>query len=179
VFCDRGNKLLNMINNYITTTPVQTGPGAHPASCTMGTGSFPGVGERPERDADPLLPSSAVGHERVELYLYSPYGPYGLYRASVPVQGVLFTYFTSITNQQMHIYKYAQSYVVEFSFIPSCIPDGHPHRVTNNKCRIDTVISPDDGHIVARNTYRKEINILKKLCNQIGFIYKMTRVVIL
>jgi len=24
-------------------TPVQTGPGAHPASCTTGTGSFPGV----------------------------------------------------------------------------------------------------------------------------------------
>jgi len=23
-------------------TPVQTGPGSHPASCTMGTGSFPG-----------------------------------------------------------------------------------------------------------------------------------------
>jgi len=23
--------------------------------------------------------------------------------------------------------------------------------VTNTKCRIDTVISPDDGHIVARN----------------------------
>jgi hypothetical protein len=37
--------------------PVQTGPGAHPASCTMGTGSFPGV-ERPERDADPSPPSS-------------------------------------------------------------------------------------------------------------------------
>jgi hypothetical protein len=25
------------------STPVQTGPGAHPASCTMDTGSFPGV----------------------------------------------------------------------------------------------------------------------------------------
>jgi hypothetical protein len=25
------------------STPVQTGPGAHPASCTMGTGSFLGV----------------------------------------------------------------------------------------------------------------------------------------
>ena len=25
------------------STPVQTGPGAHPASYTMGTGSFPGV----------------------------------------------------------------------------------------------------------------------------------------
>jgi hypothetical protein len=25
------------------SAPVQTGPGAYPASCTMGTGSFPGV----------------------------------------------------------------------------------------------------------------------------------------
>jgi len=25
------------------SAPVQTGPGAHPSSCTMGTGSFPGV----------------------------------------------------------------------------------------------------------------------------------------
>jgi hypothetical protein len=48
---------------------------------------FPGGIERPGRDADPSPPSSAVGHERVELYLYSTYGPFGLYRASVPVQG--------------------------------------------------------------------------------------------
>jgi len=48
---------------------------------------FPGGQERPGRDADPSPPSSAVCHERVELYLYSPYGPHGLYRASVPVQG--------------------------------------------------------------------------------------------
>jgi len=27
----------------IFSAPVQTGPGAHPASCTMDTGSFPGV----------------------------------------------------------------------------------------------------------------------------------------
>jgi hypothetical protein len=27
----------------IFSVPVQTGPGAHPASCTMGMGSFPGV----------------------------------------------------------------------------------------------------------------------------------------
>ena len=25
------------------SAPIQTGPGAHPASCTMGTGSFPEV----------------------------------------------------------------------------------------------------------------------------------------
>ena len=34
------------------SAPVQTGPEAHPASCTMGTGSFPGV-KRPGRGADP------------------------------------------------------------------------------------------------------------------------------
>jgi hypothetical protein len=47
---------------------------------------FSGGKERPGRNADPTSPSSAVGHERVELYPYSPYGLYGLYRASVPVQ---------------------------------------------------------------------------------------------
>ena len=48
---------------------------------------FPCGKNRSGRDADPSPHSSAVGHERVELYLYSPYGAYGLYRASVPVQG--------------------------------------------------------------------------------------------
>jgi hypothetical protein len=57
--------------------------------------------------------------------------------------------------------------------IPPCIPDSHPHRVTRTKCRIDTVISPDDGHIVARNMERKEINILRKTVHQVGFIYKI------
>jgi hypothetical protein len=37
---------------------VQTGPGAHLASCTMGTESFPGV-KRPGRGADYPPPSSA------------------------------------------------------------------------------------------------------------------------
>jgi len=32
-----------------------------------------------------------------------------------------------------------------------CVANSHPYRVTNTKCRTDTVISPDDGHIVARN----------------------------
>jgi hypothetical protein len=37
---------------------VQTDPGAHPASCTMGIGSFPGV-KRPRRGADHPPPPSA------------------------------------------------------------------------------------------------------------------------
>jgi len=35
------------------SAPVQTGPEAHPASCTMGTGSFLGGKVLPGRDADP------------------------------------------------------------------------------------------------------------------------------
>jgi hypothetical protein len=46
----------------------------YPASCTMGTGSFPGV-KRPGRGVDHPPPSSAKVKERVELYLYSPSGP--------------------------------------------------------------------------------------------------------
>jgi hypothetical protein len=39
---------------------VQTGSGAHPDSCTVGTGdSFPGGKARPGRDADRSSPSSA------------------------------------------------------------------------------------------------------------------------
>jgi hypothetical protein len=46
-------------------------------------------------------PSGAVGHERVELYLYSPYGPYGLYRTSVPVQGRTLPLFLHSTIRAM------------------------------------------------------------------------------
>ena len=56
------------------STPVQTGPGAHPAFCTVGTGSFPGV-KRPGCGADHPPSSKYRGHERVGLYLYSPSGP--------------------------------------------------------------------------------------------------------
>jgi hypothetical protein len=53
---------------------VQTGPGAHPASYTMGNVSFPEV-KRPGRGVD-IPPSSSVEvKERVELYFYSPSGP--------------------------------------------------------------------------------------------------------
>ena len=95
-----------------------TGPGTHPASCAMGTGSLPGVKSgrgvtltphlllvpRSRKiSAIPLVPLCAVrpvqslsACTRVNLYLYlylySTYGPYGLYRASVPVQRCTFTF---------------------------------------------------------------------------------------
>jgi hypothetical protein len=42
---------------------VQTGPGAHPASCTMGTGSFPGVKQPGGGSDHPPPPSAEVENE--------------------------------------------------------------------------------------------------------------------
>jgi len=56
------------------SAPIQTGCGAHPASYTMGTGSFPDV-KRPGRGVDHPLLSSAEVKERVGLYLYSTSWP--------------------------------------------------------------------------------------------------------
>ena len=53
---------------------IQTDLGAHPASHTMGTGSFQGA-KRPGRGVDHPLPSSTEVKERVGLYFYSPSGP--------------------------------------------------------------------------------------------------------
>ena len=53
---------------------VQTGPGAHPASHTIGNESFPGA-KRPGRGVDHPLPPSAEVKEKVRLYLYSLSGP--------------------------------------------------------------------------------------------------------
>jgi len=56
-----------------------------------------------------------------------------------------------------------------------CIPGSHPCRITSTKCRINTVVSSDDGRVVARNMQRKEINVLRKIVHQVGFIYKITQ----
>jgi hypothetical protein len=47
-------------NDFSSILCVQTGSGAHPASCTMGTaGPFPGGKAQPGSDADHSPPSSA------------------------------------------------------------------------------------------------------------------------
>jgi hypothetical protein len=54
------------------SAPVQTGPGAHPASYIMGTGSFPGVGSGQGVTLTPHPLLEPRSKNRVELYLYSP-----------------------------------------------------------------------------------------------------------
>jgi len=55
------------------STPVQTGPAAHPASCTMGTGSFPGV-KLQGHGVDHPPATSAEVKEREKIYFYSHSG---------------------------------------------------------------------------------------------------------
>jgi hypothetical protein len=71
------------------SAPVQTGPGAYPASCTMGTGSWV---KRPGRGVDHPPLSSTEVKEKVELYLYSLSG------ASWPVIGktLLYSYLPEV-----------------------------------------------------------------------------------
>ena len=56
------------------STPVQTVPGAHAASCKVDTGLFPGV-KRSGRGVDHSPPSNVEVSKRVEVYLSVPFGP--------------------------------------------------------------------------------------------------------
>jgi len=62
---------------------------------------FPGGKERPGREADPLPTSSAVGHERVELYLYSPMGRTACTEPQCLYKGDLYLFITH--NSKFHI----------------------------------------------------------------------------
>ena len=49
-----------------------------------------------------------------------------------------------------------------------------PQRITSTKCRINTVVSTDDGHIVGRNMQRL-INILRiNLCTKLVLFTKLS-----
>jgi len=69
--------------------PLQTSPGAQPASCAMGTGSFLEVkcGQGVLLTTHSLL---VFSHGRVELYLYPPSGPH---RAC---NGIIYLYLFSV-----------------------------------------------------------------------------------
>ena len=89
----------------------------------MGTGSFPGV-KRPGRGADHPLPSKRRGHERVGLYLYSPFGPqwpimgrtFTLLRfvslLSFRFTSVLFSFFLSFVLSLFHFGVFFSSFYI-------------------------------------------------------------------
>ena len=42
-------------------------------------------------------------------------------------------------------------YFYESLHFPDCITDSHPHRIPSTECCTNTVVSPDDGPIIALN----------------------------
>jgi len=68
-------------------------------------------------------------------------------------------------------YLWAWSWADHENCIP-CIPDSHSHRITSNKCRINTVVSPDDGH-----SRPKHVEIDKytknKLCTKLALFTRL------
>ena len=90
--CDRGPRWRSRYNNSLRagrsgdripvgarfSAPVQTSPGAHPSSYTMGNGSFLGV-KLPGRSVDHPPPSSAEVEGRVEAYSFPTLGLRGLF----------------------------------------------------------------------------------------------------
>ena len=56
-------------------------------------------------------------------------------------------------------------------------PEAYQSSIQNNEYQVShTVLSPDYGHIVDRNMQRKEINIIRKIVHQVGFIDKISAV---
>ena len=81
------------------SAPFQTGAGAYPASCTMGTGSFPGVksGRDVTLTSHPLLVPWSRKITAIPLLLV---WTYCLYRASVPVEGCTLPYLPVPISQR-------------------------------------------------------------------------------
>jgi hypothetical protein len=63
-----------------------------------------------------------------------------------------------------------------WSSIQTCTPDGHLHRVTYTRCRINIIYSSDDEHKGAQNVenWNKYI-YTKKIVLQIGCLEEMNR----
>ena len=82
---------------------VQTGPGAHPASYTMGTGSLSRGAKRPGRGVNHLLPSSTEVKERVGLYLYSLLGP-NIFLSTIFSNTFSLCFSLNVRDQGLHPY---------------------------------------------------------------------------
>jgi len=87
-----------------------------------------------------------------------------------PSSGELYQHdiwYMSLCTDDRLVYRFGW----DCSLIQTCTLKGHLYRVTYTRC-VDTINSPDDGHMAARNMLRIEINIYEKeLCVKL-VIYK-------
>ena len=121
---------------------VQTGPADHPASCKMGTRSFPGVKSgrgvtltphallvpwsRKSKAIPPfplwaVRPVQSLSACTVKLYLYYSYGPYGLYSRAIlllPLWPVRPVQSLSACRVQLYLYSPYSPYALYRASVP-------------------------------------------------------------
>ena len=98
------------------SAPVQNGPGAHPVSCTMGTGSFSEVNS--DRGVTLIPHPLLVPWSRKSTAI--PLIPLWLYRASVPIQvcNLPYLYVASrSTNKNLRIIEYTHTHTHTYIYI--------------------------------------------------------------
>ena len=104
------------------SAPIKTGPEAHSASCTMRTGSFPGV-KQPGRGADHPPPSKCRGQERVELYLYSLSGPpWPVMGAPLPRLICIYMSYRTVNLQTLHSPVFSLQDAIYFIMLSFLVP---------------------------------------------------------
>ena len=74
------------------------------------------------------------------LYMFQP--------AMCPSSGEL---IVSVHLVYVALYRWLFGVQVWVGLIQTCTPDGHLYRVTYTRCCVDTINSPDDGHMAAQN----------------------------
>jgi hypothetical protein len=133
------------------SVPVQTGPGSHPASSTMGTGSFPGV----NYGRGVLLtnhPFQCRGHGRVELNLYPPSGPHRACNGVTSPFYMLIIRRIDCINTASGIVTLCKCLVsarVKRGLSALNLCTDQPLTVSDDtRCCINTIYPPDDEHIV-------------------------------
>ena len=68
------------------------------------------------------------------------------------------------------------SLCIDDRLVCTCTPNGHLYRVTYTRCRIDTINSPDDGHMASRNMQRIKINIYEtRIVRQVRYLQGLYR----
>jgi hypothetical protein len=89
-------------------------------------------------------------NNQLDTHFFFVYG----YFCSLHVSGSHVTIISRILSIHLvYVTVYRRPFVVQvwMSLIQTYTPNGHLTRVTYTRCRIDTINSPDDGHMAARN----------------------------
>ena len=74
------------------------------------------------------------------------------------------------------VYRWPFGVQVWMSLIQTCTPNGHLYRVTYTRCRIDTINSPDDGHMAApKHVENRNKHTWKRIVRQVGYLRRLYR----